>query len=158
MTRPIVLIALAIAGVLSGAPSSASVPGSGGIRALSTHPLATPASESASAPAAPLVEPLEVAIGIGVIAALALFAWFVGLAGRRRRVQPSAPEGGNDAPVGPTAAEQQLREVLHQRTLRRARMRLEEDPIIASMGVSSATLPEAGAANPRRSARRSPPT
>ena len=96
-----VLIVLAIAAVLSGAPSSASAAGSGGIRALSTHPFAAPASDPASPPAAPFVEPLEIAIGIGGIAAMALFAWFVGLAGRRRRVQPSASRAGTTRPPAP---------------------------------------------------------
>lgn len=139
--RPGYSIALAIAAVLYGAPSPAS------------------AADAASTQADPTFGPVGIAIGIGGIAAMALFAWLVPLLRRRRRVEPRSSDTRDDAQRKRTTTEEQVTAALHRRTLRRARVRLEEDPIMASMGVSAAgPRADHGVSRGRPSARRSPPT
>ena len=152
---PILLVVLAIAAVLCGAPSPASATDTGG---ASGRASTEPAGEAASAPLGFGLEPLEIAIGIGGIAALAFFAGFLLLHVRRRRVGAKSSVSPDEAPPGPTAAEEQVTAALHRRTLRRARVRLKEDPIIASMRVGSGARAEPGVSRAQRSARRSPPT
>jgi hypothetical protein len=142
--RPLVLILLAITAVLCGAPSPV----------LATDPATAPAAD----PAGLSFGPLGIGIGIGGIAALALVAWTVRLFRGRRRDRAKPSEGHGEAPSGPTSAEEQVTAVLHRRTLRRARVRLEEDPIIASMGVGTQSRAETRVGRARRSARSSPPT
>ena len=144
-----VLLMLAITSVLCGAPSSAS--------ATSTR--AGPRLVGASEPApAPTFEPIDIAIVIGGIAALGLIAWYVVRRARRRRVESGPIEKRHPTPARRTAADEQVTAALHRRTLRRGRVRLEEDPIIASMGVGSRSRAEPGDSRARRTARRSPPT
>lgn len=155
--RTIVLVILAIAAVLSGAPSPASASAT---RDTPGRPAAEPAGQPASPPAGLSFEPLEIALGIGGIGALALFAGYL-LLERRRRVGAKSSERRDDTPARPTSAEEQATAALQRRTLRRGRMRLEEDPIIASMGVGSTTRSEPGISRARRaqrSSRRSPRT
>lgn len=136
----------------------ASATDAGGVARAAANQDAAPAADPASVPAVPAFEPLEIAIGIGGIAALALFAGYVLLHVRRRGLRANPAETRDELPAGPTSAEQQATAALHRRKLRRARMRLEEDPIIASMGVSSTARREPGVSRAKRSARRSPPT
>ena len=151
-----VLIVLAIAAVLCGAPPPAS--------AASTLP-ASPPSASTAAPSAdpapaqadPTLAPMAIALGIGGIA-MAFVAWLIPIVRRRRRVEPSWTDIDDDLPSGWATTEEQVTAVLHRRTLRRARLRLDEDPIIASMGVGSPQGVETGARRARRATRRSPPT
>ena len=152
--RPILLVVLAIAAVLCGAPSPASATDTGALG----RPTAVSAGDAASTPLGFGFEPLEIAIGIGGIAALAFFAGFLVLHVRRRRVGAKSSVSPDEAPPGPTAAEEQVTAALHRRTLRRARVRLKEDPIIASMRVGSGARAEPGVSRAQRSARRSPPT
>ena len=144
--RPILLVLIAIAAVLCGAPSLASASDTGG-------------SVGAAASAAPglTVGTVAIALGIGGILAMALFAWLVPLA-RRRRKEPRSPDASDQAESKRSAADDHVTAALHRRTLRRGRVRLEEDPIIASMGVGSTARREPGVSRARRAARRSPPT
>ena len=153
-----VLIVLAIAAVLLGAPPSASAAGAARALPLSGQSTAAPSAEPASAQADPTLGPMAIALGIGGIAAMAFFAWLIPLVRRRRRVEPRWTDGEDDVPSGRTTTEQQVTAALHRRTLRRARLRLDEDPIIASMGVGSPSGTETGARRARRVSRRSPPT
>ena len=152
-----VLIVLAITAVLCGAPPPASAAGT--VRA--PHPsgasTAAPSADAASAQADPTVGPIAIALGIGGIAAMAFVAWLIPLVRRRRRVEPRWTDIDDDVPSGRTTAEQQVTAALQRRTLRRARVRLGEDPIVASMGVGSPPGAETPARRTRRS-RRSPPT
>ena len=152
-----VLIVIAIAAVLLGAPPPASAAGAVRALPLSGHSTAAASAEPASAQADPTLGPMAIALGIGGIAAMAFFAWLIPLV-RRRRVEPRWTDGEDDVPSGRTTTEQQVTAALHRRTLRRARVRLDEDPIIASMGVGSPPGAEAGARRARRASRRSPPT
>jgi hypothetical protein len=148
--RPTLLLTLAIAAVLCGAPSSAS--------ATSTRAGPPLAGRSEPAPAALAFEPIDIAIGVGGIAALGLIAWYFVPRARRRRVESGRTEKRHPRPARRTAADEQVTAALHRRTLRQGRVRLEEDPIIASMGVASRSRAEPGVSRARRSARRSPPT
>jgi hypothetical protein len=151
------VLILAIAAVLSGAPSSASATDAGGIPRLAANPTTTPVAETT--PAGPTLMPFGVAIGgFAGLAGLALLAWFVLLPRRRRRVESGQSDSRPASPAGRTAAEEEVAAALHRRTLRRGRMRLEEDPIIASMGVASRARAKPGVSRAQRSARRSPPT
>jgi len=132
-----VIIVLAISAVLYGAPPSAFATGT----------------------ADATMGPVAIAIGIGGIAAMALFAWLVPLAlRRRRRREPRWLDALADEPSRPTTTEEHVTAALHRRTLRRAHVRLDEDPIIASMGVGTAASAEPGVRRARRTVRRSPPT
>ena len=102
--------------------------------------------------------PLGIAIGgLAVLAVLALVAWYVLLPRRRRHVEPG-PSGSRTAvPTTRSASDEQVAAALHRRTLRRGRVRLEEDPILASMGVGAGSRPKPGVSRAQRSARRTPP-
>lgn len=153
------LLTLAIAAVLSGAPSSAYATDGGGASGPADHPTPTAATDPASEPAGLAFEPVEIAMGLGGVGAvLALLAWSVLALGRRRRVEAAPSERRRDPPASPTAAEEHVTAALHRRTLRRGHVRLEEDPIIASMGVGSPSRAVPNAGRARRSSRRSPPT
>ena len=156
--RPMLLVVIAIAAVLCGAPSLASATDTGGVAGIAGDPNIAPAADTASWPAGLTFGPVAIAVGIGGIVAMALFAWLVPLARRRLRKKPRLPRAGDHAESRRTAAEEQVTAALHRRTLRRGRVRLEEDPIIASMGVGSASRREPGVSRARRVARRSPPT
>lgn len=89
-----------------------------------------------SPPTDEATDPLAVAVPIGAIAALALLAGFVMLAGRRRRPQ--------------VATEDAVAAALHRRMIRRARVRLHEEPLAG---------PEADpVVHPARRSVRRPPT
>ena len=157
--RPTLILVLAIAAVLSGAPSSASATDGGGISRLAANPAAKPAAETAPAPAGPTLMPFGIAIGgLAGLGGLALFAWYVLLPRHRRRVESAPPHRRVARPSSRTAADEHVAAALHRRTLRRGRVRLEEDPIIASMGVGSRARPKPGVSRAERAARRSPPT
>ena len=112
--------------------------------------------------------PLGIAIGglagLAVLALLALLAWYVLLPRRRRRVEPGPLDSRTALPTTRGATDEMVAAALHRRTLRRGRVRLEEDPIIASMGVGAGAgagagpRPKPGVSRAQRSARRSPPT
>ena len=142
------LVVLALAAVLSGAPSPASAAGG----AAATVPTGNPNTTDVT------LGPVAIGIGIGGIVAMALFAWLVPLARLRRRIEAGSSKADNVGTARRAAAEEQVTAALHRRTLRRARVRLEEDPIIASMGVGSPSRAEPGIRRARRTARRSPPT
>jgi hypothetical protein len=148
--RPTLVLTLAIAAVLSGAPSWASATGTRAGPQL--------AGRSDPPPAALAFEPIDIAIGVGGIATLGLIAWYFVPRARRRRVESAPTEKRHPRPARRTAADEQVTAALHRRTLRQGRVRLEEDPIIASMGVGSRSRAEPGVSRARRSARRSPPT
>jgi hypothetical protein len=152
------LLIVAIAAVLCGAPSTASASGTRAATRLAGQPASAPAADAEPAPGGPTIEPIQIAIGIGGIAALALIAWYALLPARRRRVDSGLSERREPRPAPRTATDEQVTAALHRRTLRRGRVRLEEDPIIASMGVGSHSRAEPGVSRARRSARRSPPT
>lgn len=156
--RPTVLVFIAIAAVLCGAPSLASATEAGGGVGIAGDHNTAPAAEAGSSPAGLTFGPVAIALGIGGIVARALFAWLVPLARRRRRKEPRLAGARDQAGSRRTEAEEQVTAALHRRTLRRGRVRLEEDPIIASMGVGSTARREPGVSRARRSARRSPPT
>ena len=153
-----VIIVLAVAAVLYGAPSPASAAGLGGAPMPSRGSSAGPSADSPSPQAGATIGPVAIAIGIGGIAVMALFAWLVPYARRRRGVEPPFWDTRGHAQRSRTTTDEQVTAALHRRTLRRARLRLEEDPIIASMGVGSSSRTERGVRRARRSARRSPPT
>lgn len=153
--RSILIVLIAIAAVLCGAPSLASATDAAGVSGIAGDPNIAPAADAASSPVALTFGPVAIAVGIG---AMALFAWLVPLARRRLRKKPRSPHASDRAEIRRTAAEAQVTAALHRRTLRRGRVRLDEDPIIASMGVGSATRREPGVSRARRAARRSPPT
>ena len=154
-----IFIVLASAAVLYGAPPSASATQTGSASPPAGHSNAAPSADPASAQADPTLGPLTIAIGIGGIVAMALFAWLVPPAlRRRRRAEPRWPDALDDEPSRRTTTEEHVTAALHRRTLRRARVRLEEDPIIASMRVGTPAGTERGARRARRTARRSPPT
>lgn len=140
--RRTLFIVLAIAAVLCGAPSPA----------FATDTSGEPAR------AGTIFEPFEIAIGIGGIGGIALFGCFALLVRRRRRVSARLSKDGDDSPATPSTAEEQVTAALHRRTLRRGHVRMDEDPIIASMGVGSPSRAEHGVSRAQRSARRSPPT
>lgn len=103
--------------------------------------------------------PLGIAIGgLAGLAVLALLAWYVLLPRRRHRVEPGPSESRAALPTTRSATDEKVAAALHRRTLRRGRVRLEEDPIIASMGVGAGPRPEPGVSRAQRSARRTPPT
>lgn len=155
--RPTLLLVLAIVAVLSGAPSAASATDAGGIPRLAANPATTAAAETA--PAGPTLMPFGIAIGgLAGLAGLVLFAWYVLLPRRRRRVESGPSDSRTALPASRIAADEQVAAALHRRTLRRGRVRLEEDPIIASMGVGSRARPKPGVSRAERAARRSPPT
>jgi len=157
--RPIgLLLVLAIAAVLHGAPSTVS--GADGTVAArhAGHSTAAPNAGSAQAPTGPAFAPAEIAIGVGGIAALVLLACYGLISRRRRGIGTRSEEAREHAPPFRTADEMATA-ALHRRTLRRAQVRLEEDPILASMGVGSAKrATKPGVSRARRAARRSPPT
>ena len=107
--------------------------------------------------------PLGIAMGgVAGLAVLALLAWYVLLPRRRRRVEPGPSDSRTALPTTRSATDEKVAAALHRRTLRRGRVRLEEDPIIASMGVGvgagAGPRPKPGVSRAQRSARRSPPT
>jgi len=157
--RPSLLLVLAIAAVLSGAPSSASATDAGGIPRFAADPATTPSADPATAPAGPTQVPFGIAIGgIAVIAGLALLTWSVLLPRQRRNVESGPAVSSPERATPRSTTDEQVAAALHRRTLRRGRVRLEEDPIIASMGVGAGPRPEPGVSRAQRSARRTPPT
>ncbi len=149
------LLALAIAAVLCGAPPPASAAGMRAAPTAAGNPTAAPDPVPASSDLT--IGPVAVGIGMVGIIAMALFAWLVPSAGRRRRRDAGSPDAPDEQSPHATT-EEKVTAALHRRTLRRARVRLEEDPIIASMGVGSSSRAEPGIRRARRSVRRSPPT
>jgi len=102
--------------------------------------------------------PVELLIGIGGMTAIALLGWLLILTLRRRRATERASAGGDAASRARVTTEEQVTAALHRRTLRRAHLRLEEDPIVASIGLGAASETEPTDHSARRSTRRSPPT
>ena len=154
MLRSLLLV-LAIAAVLCGAPPPASAAGT---RAAPTSaPSSNAAPDSGPLPSELTIGPVAVGIGMVGIIAMALFALLVPSAVRRRRNDAGSADAPDEQSAHATTTEEKVTAALHRRTLRRARVRLEEDPIIASMGVGSPSRAEPGIRRARRSARRSPP-
>ncbi|MEO7295136.1 MAG: hypothetical protein ABIZ57_03250 [Candidatus Limnocylindria bacterium] len=136
---------------VSTAPETGGRSGVGGsgqsAASASRPPSSAPAADTTSIPTEGQIGPLELVLGLGGVTALALFAWFILLAGRRRA----------DVRVAGATAEEQVTATLHRRTLRRSKMRHDEDPIVAALGVGASDAgPPAHPA--RRASRRSPPT
>ena len=138
--------------------TSAGIAGMGGLPASAPREaMATPTDDATSIPTENAAGPVEIAVGLGGAAALALFAWLLVLAGRRRRTAPGSSPAANRIRGPAGTADEQVTATLYRRTLRRSKIRLDEDPIIASMGVEAADTKTRGRAA-RRSTRRSPPT
>ena len=147
------LMILAVAAVLSGAPSLASASAPRIPAEASRGPVAAPSAVQADL----AFGPVEPAVAVGGLVAVAVVGWFVLFPGRRRYgPQPSTGEG--EEPVARRTSEEQVTAVLHRRTLRRAHVRLEEDQIIASMGVGSPSRDQPAAPRAGRSTRRRPPS
>jgi hypothetical protein len=106
--------------------------------------------------AAVAIGTVEMAIGVGAVTSVALLATLLVIAARWRR---SVRAGNSDdgPPAVPPTNEERVTAALHRRTLRRARVRIDEDPIVASIGVGSTTRAERPARESRRAPRR-PPT
>ena len=106
--------------------------------------------------AAVTVGTVEMAIGVGALTSVALLATLLVIAARWRRSRArSSGDGGR--PAVPPTNEERVTAVLHRRTLRRARVRIDEDPIVASIGVGSTTREARPSRQPRRAPRRPPP-
>lgn len=146
------LIVLAVAAVLSGAPSLASATAPPAPAEASRGPLPAPSAVQPDLS----FGPVELAVAGGGLVAVAVVGWFVLFPGRRR-YEPHASASDDQEPLAPRTSEEQVTAVLHRRTLRRAHVRLEEDQIIASMGVGSPSRDQPGAPRPGRSTRRRPP-
>ena len=157
--RPIVLVVLAIAAVLYGAPSPATGADTYTGDRLEGHPASGSEADSAAAADGPTLTPVGIALGLGSgIVTLVLLAWYVMVPRRRRGVDSDTNGTRHDAKTSQTA-EDVATAALHRRAIRRAKVRLEEDPILASMGVGSAKrASKPGVGRARRAARRSPPT
>ena len=157
--RPMVLVVLAIAAVLYGAPSPATGADTYTGERLAGHRAAASEADSAAAADGPTLTPVGIALGLGGgIVTLVLLAWYVVVPRRRRGVGSDTNGTRHDATTSQTA-EDVATAALHRRAIRRAKVRLEEDPILASMGVGSAKrASKPGISRARRAARRSPPT
>jgi len=157
--RPMVLVVLAIAAVLYGAPSPAFGSDIDPGARPAGNPHAASGADSAAAADGPTLTPVGIAVGLGGgIIALVLLAWYV-VVPRWRRGVDSGTNRTRDHATTPQSADDMATAALHRRAIRRAKVRLEEDPILASMGVGStkrASKPGVGRA--RRAVRRSPPT
>lgn len=119
-----------------------------------TPPDAAPIGVLASSPAADPVHAedggsisqIGAAIAIAAVAVLALVVWLLLIVGRRRRLAPVAvPPAYRARALPPDTTDDAVAAALHRRTLRRAKVRLEEDPIVASIDRESTP-----AARPRR--------
>lgn len=137
--RPV--LALAMLAALLGAPSSASA-GS----ALSAP--AYGGRDAAAEPASRLdggVLTVLVLVGLSGVATTAIIGSAVLVRGRQRR---------GDEPTNPAVAEQAATDaMLERRALRRARVRLPDDPIVAAMGIDKPAprrrrAPRAGVTDP----------
>lgn len=133
------LLCLAIAAALCGAPSSTSA-----------------VEPKGSIPTQEAGGPVDLVLAVVGIVALGLFAWSVLLTGRRRRATHGIQivDHGRRSSRGST--EEQVSAALHRRTLRRSKIRPDEDPIVASMGIRAAKAEQA--LHRARPTRRSPPT
>jgi membrane protein implicated in regulation of membrane protease activity len=129
--QPDALLVPAIAAVFTGAPPPAYV-------------------------AAVTIGAVELAIGVGAVTSVALLATLLVIAARWRR---SVQAGNSDdrPPAAPATNEERVTAALHRRTLRRARVRIDEDPIVASIRVGSTTRAERPERPTRRAPRRPPP-
>lgn len=98
---------------------------------------------------------LVAAIGIAV----ALVGWLLVRLGRRRRHAADATPGDGRSALGTgTATDAQVAAALHRRILRRAKVRLDEDPIVAAVGGMPAPDPPGTPTRPGgRRIRRPPP-
>lgn len=97
-----------------------------------------------------------IAAGIGGVMAAALLGWFVLLASRRLRDAKTGPGAVNPPTVG--SESDKVDAALLRRTLRRAKIRLdEEDPILTSVGVGLPPIQDSTVHRTRRP-RRQPPT
>lgn len=135
-------------GILTSAPDAAAPP------ALAPqHANATPAVGTATIPTENAFGALEIAVGLGGAAALVLFGWFILLAGRRRRTTAEPSRVGDEVGTPGGTADEQVTATLYRRTLRRSRIRLDDDPI----GIGEPD-PEPPIHRARRPTRRSPPT
>jgi hypothetical protein len=106
--------------------------------------------------AAVTVGTVEMAIGVGAVTGVALLVTLLVIAARWRR---SLRAGNSDdgPPAAPPTNEERVTAALHRRTLRRARVRIDEDPIVAAIGVGSTTSEERPTRQARRAPRRPPP-
>ncbi|MDQ3149590.1 MAG: hypothetical protein M3Q38_06665, partial [Chloroflexota bacterium] len=136
----------------SGEASGAAASGAAAPRS----PERTSAAEKTSIPAEPALGPIDLIVGAGGVAALTLLTWFVLLATRRRRAAPADGPLDDERPRRRGTAEEEVTATLHRRTLRRSKMRPDEDVIVASMG-SGMPSAESAAHRARRTHRRSPP-
>jgi hypothetical protein len=99
---------------------------------------------------------LPIAAGIGGVVAAALLGWVGLLASRRRRRSAETGSGAVDAPTIGSEGDR-VDAALLRRTLRRAKVRIdEEDPILTSVGVGLTRAEDAAVRRARRP-RRQPP-
>lgn len=152
------------AGASSPSPAGDEAPARGDVAGATQagHASRAPSSDGEDPAAGP--EPdhqdpgtLPIAAGIGGVIAAALLGWFGVLAGRRRRRSAASGPGAIDPP-GAGSEGDKVDAALLRRTLRRAKMRLdEEDPILTSIGIGPPSTGDAtGGRTPRP--RRQPPT
>jgi hypothetical protein len=111
-------------------PVDATPPAAAPIGVLASSPVADPvhAEDSQS------MSQIGIAIAIGGMAVLVLIAGLLVIVARRRRLQPEpvAPAYRARA-MPPETTDVRVAAALHRRMLRRAKVRLEEDPIVASI-------------------------
>ena len=134
------------------APPSADGGGHADVTPPAAAPIERTASSSEAAPAElEAGEPPSVvgpAIAAGGAATLALLAWLLLVRVVARRRRPAAEDTGTTEPGLPAPAppDPQVAAALHRRTLRRAKVRLEDDPIVATIERQRPTDPR----RPRR--------
>ena len=131
------LLLLIVLAALFGAPSHATATGDG-----ISDPPASPGAGKQDADDGPLSGEgplvLVVLAGLMAMASVALVGSATLVAGRRRRAETGG--GTEGAPAS------DMTSVLERRTVRRAKLRLDDDPIVAALGVGRAT----DRARPRR--------
>jgi hypothetical protein len=135
-----------------GSERPAATPASGGSDAgTPRQPGVETAAANGSIPIDPQLVPAVLAVGLSGMAAVVLFASFLVLAGRRRRIAKDGAAIGADAAVARRSVDEEVAATLHRRTLRRSRMRLDEDPIIAAIGVDPPVETAVRRSDPRSS-------
>lgn len=173
--RSLTLLGLAVAAALCGVPSAASASGTpltdasasaaapfegeDGVPEPSRDAIViAPPPRShpgpSAAPAKPVTEPVEVMLGMAVVA---LVSGLMLLAGRRRGAGADPSTSADDALAARQRAAEEVAETLRRRTLRRAHPHLDEDPIVTAIEAATPGPSAPVARGTRRPARRPPP-